>query len=146
MSFEEPRSFDPSPAARGALVKFDPMPEEPSQADTLRAVYQLHECVEDGRGVAVKHAEDDRRDHRNITRRMSRVEKQVAGIAAVVGVDKEGKRVRKTLLTMSQLELFSKISGFGFGVILLVQALNAVWPGVKAAALALWAFMLHGAH
>lgn len=134
----EVRSFDPHPPKGIVRVKFDPIPDDPDIADAVKSVHQLHECVE-------QHRLDDRKDHRAISRRVGRIERQVAGIAKAVGVDAKGARQRKTLLTMSQLELFSKFSGLAFGVILLIQFGNAVAPGAWVAARAAWTFILHGA-
>lgn len=126
------RSFAPKGTAR---VKRDPLPEHPTNGDLGRAIMQVEECAHT---IGARHE----KALKALTSRLSKIEKQNVGVRKVVGVDDQGNVIRKTPMLMSQLGFFSTLSGVVFGLFLVVQLGNAVWPSVHLMAGELWRFAL----
>jgi hypothetical protein len=140
---QEPRSFAPSRQRQGKRqVKRDPLPDDPSPADLGRAIMQVEECVhETGAGLAREHTKL-RKQVTRLHTRLTRIERQNAGVRHVVGVNDEGEVIRKTPLLMSRLSLVSTLGGALFAVFLVVQIGNAVFPALSLGAVELWHFII----
>ncbi len=135
----EPRSFAP---IRNARMKRDPLPDNPDNAALGRAIVQVEECVhETGKAMGREHAKLRAQVTRMHTR-LTRMEKQGAGVRQVVGVGENGEIVRKTPMLMSRLSFFSTIMGCIFGLFLVVQLGNALWPSIHLMGDELWAFII----
>src|SRR6185312_12461914 len=127
-SIDEPRSFRPRSNGGGRAMKFDPPPEDPTLGDVLKATYDLHGCLEE-------HRREDKKEHtangkrtNKVEKRLAAVEKQVAGIAAVVGVNDKGEVIRKTPMLMGRLEFISTFGGAITVVVVAVQIVIHLWP------------------
>jgi len=127
-------------------MKREPLPENPDNAALGQAIREVEECVHhtgdrlDAR--LTKHSASFDKRLARVNSRLTKIEKANAGMRHVLGVGEDGQVIRQTPMLMSRLGFFSTISGVVFGLFLIVQLGNAVWPSVDLMAHEVWAFVL----
>lgn len=124
------------------MSKRAPLPDDPTNGELGVAIRQVEDCVhETGAKMAREHVKLRRQVTRMHTR-LTRIEKQNAGVRQVVGVNDRGEIVRRTPMLMSRLSFFSTLMGCIFGLFLVVQLGNALWPSIDLMGHELWAFVI----
>lgn len=126
-------------------MKREPLPKDPDNDQLGRAIREVEDCVhETGKRLSAeiaRHRSSTDGRISKINTRLARMERVQAGVRQVVGVNDEGKVIRRSAMSWGRMEVIATLGGVVTVAVGAVQLFIHLLPAIELGGLAVWSWL-----